>query len=697
MPTVAISDGFLEAFAAIPKSQQRKVREFTEKFRRNPTAASINYEKIHCAKDKRVRTVRIGNDYRAVILHPEAGDTHVLVWVDHHDEAMEWTRNRTFDINPNTGAIQIVDVDRVEQTLRSAMATEAASLFATVSDEVLVGFGVPAVLLPSVRALRSKRQLEDIQKHLPNEAAEALCWLSEGIPVEEIADALVGQSPSPMVVDTRDFDTALNHPDSRRRFVVIDSDRDLNAVLNAPLAKWRIFLHPSQIRIVKRHFNGPACVLGCAGTGKSVVAMHRTRHLLQNVFTSDSDRVLFTTFTANLARDIRSNLENLCGKEIERVDVIHLDSWAASYLNSRGCVLDIANEEELANCWREAASSYPSSQRTPEFLRREWEHVIQARDLETLDQYLRVARTGRGAILSRDDRIKVWEACTLFQAVLAAAGKSERGDIIRFARRYLANSREPAPYRAIVVDEVQDLSSPKLRLLRVMVAEGSNDLFLVGDPSQRIYGHKVALSSCGIQVRGRSSKLRINYRTTEEIRTWAVRLLRGLPIEDMDGGTDSLSGYRSLMSGPVPEIHFFESLQQEQTFLTESIKEILRDHSAEEVCLVARTSHAVQQNYWAALEGSGIPCAVIGKSADLGRDRVRLATMHRVKGLEFPFMILAGLTENSALPPDSEPQSDALAQVDPDTKERSVLFVAATRARDKLLVTGYGEPSRYLK
>ena len=696
MPTVAISDGFLDAFAALPKAQQRKVREFTEKFRRNPTAASINYEKIHCAKDKRVRTVRIGNDYRAVILHPEAGDTHVLVWVDHHDEAMEWTRNRTFDINPNTGAIQIVDVDRVEQTLRDAMVSEAApSLFGTVSDEVLINFGVPTVLLPSVRALSSKRQLEDIQKHLPNEAAEALCWLAEGIPVAEIADAIVGQSPPPTTVDTRDFSTALNHPDSRRRFVVIDSDRDLNAVLNAPLAKWRIFLHPSQMRIVKRHFNGPACVLGCAGTGKSVVAMHRARHLLQNVFTSDSDRVLFTTFTANLARDIRSNLQNLCGEEIERVDVMHLDSWAASYLSTRGCVLDIASEEDLANCWTEAASSCPSSQRRLEFLRREWEQVIQARDLETLDQYLRIARTGRGATLSRDDRIKVWEACTLFQTSLAAAGKSERGEIVRLARRYLENSQKPSPYRAIVVDEVQDLSYPKLRLLRAMVAEGSNDLFLVGDPSQRIYGHKVALSSCGIQVRGRSSKLRINYRTTEEIRTWAVGLLRGLPIEDMDGGDDSLSGYRSLMSGPAPEVHFFKSLHQEQLFLIESIAEILRNHSAEEVCLVARTGHAIRQHYWSVLEGSGIPCAMIDKSADIPRDKVRLATMHRVKGLEFPFVILAGLTENSA--PLDETQTDALAQVDHDTRERSLLFVAATRARDKLLVTGYGEPSRYLK
>ena len=293
--------------------------------------------------------------------------------------------------------------------------------------------------------------------------------------------------------------------------------------------------------------------------------------------------------------------------------------------------------------------------------------------------------------------MRVSEACIVFQSSLAAAGKSERAEIVRLAWHDLENSQKPTPYRAIVVDEVQDLSYLKLRLLRAMVAVGANDLFLVGDPSQRIYGNKVSLSSCGIQVRGRSSKLRINYRTTEQIRSWAVRLLRDVAIEDMDGGGDSLLGYKSLMSGPTPEVHFFKSLQQEQAFLTEAISEILRDHSAEEVCLVTRTSHAIRQHYWPALEGSGIPCAMIEKSADLARDKVRMATMHRVKGLEFPFVILAGVTENSAAAPMDEAQVDALAQVDHDTRERSLLFVAATRARDKLLVTGYGEPSRYLK
>ena len=356
----------------LPQFQRRSNERSASlrKFRRNPTAASINYRENSRCEDKRVRTVRIGIDYRAVILHPEAGDIHVLVWVDHHDEAMEWTRNRTFDINPTTGAIQIVDVDGVEQTLRSAKVPAAASLFGSVSDEVLVRFGVPAVLLPSVRALGSKKQLEDIQKHLPNEAAEALCWLAEGIPAEEIAE--LNRRPV----------TSTCREDRHARF----EHRPSITRIRAPVCRYRLrsrpercfectpcemahFLHPSQVQIVARHFNGPACVLGCAGTGKSVVAMHRTRHLLKEVFTSGGDRILFTTFTANLARDIRANLQNLCGDEIERLDVMHLDSWAASYLRARGRVLDIATEAELSSCWTEAVSSFHDSRFSPGFLR----------------------------------------------------------------------------------------------------------------------------------------------------------------------------------------------------------------------------------------------------------------------------------------------------------------------------------------
>src|SRR3954463_10779679 len=148
MPTVAIASEFLDAFASIPRAQQRKVREFTEKFRTNPKGPGINYEKIHAVKDDKVRTVRIDQKYRAVILRPPEGDVYVLVWVDNHDEAMDWARKRTFEVNPHTGALQVVSVTEAEQAVHVQPEARPSGLFASFADDVLLSFGLPAVLLP---------------------------------------------------------------------------------------------------------------------------------------------------------------------------------------------------------------------------------------------------------------------------------------------------------------------------------------------------------------------------------------------------------------------------------------------------------------------------------------------------------------------------------------------------------------------
>src|SRR5947209_9806389 len=170
MPTVAIASEFLDAFARIPRAQQRKVRDFTEKFRANPRSAGINYEKIHAARDDKVRTVRIDQKYRAVVLHPDQGDVYVLVWVDNHDEAMDWAKKRTFEINPHTGALQIINVTEAEQVVHADARKKPSGLFASFGDDVLLSFGLPEVLLPAVRAVQTKDNLLDLGRHLPADA-----------------------------------------------------------------------------------------------------------------------------------------------------------------------------------------------------------------------------------------------------------------------------------------------------------------------------------------------------------------------------------------------------------------------------------------------------------------------------------------------------------------------------------------------
>jgi superfamily I DNA/RNA helicase len=693
MPTVAIASDFLEAYARIPRAQQKKVREFTEKFQANPKAASINYEKIHAVNDDRVRTVRIDQQYRAVILHPGKGEVFVLVWVDNHDEAMDWAKNRTFEINPVTGSLQVFNIKEAEQAVVPTK-KRPVGLLDQFDDAVLLSFGLPVVLLPAVRGVRQSDELLALNKHLPAECAEALMWLLEGLPPDEVREAVATQKKEK--VDTTDLAKALEHPDSRRRFVTILSDKDLTAILNAPLEKWRAFLHPSQEKLVSKDFKGPARVLGGAGTGKTVVAMHRAKHLASSVFTAKGDRILFTTYTANLAQNVEDILSTLCSECKGRIETIHLHSWAARFMKSQGAEFDIAYGEDLDDCWEQAWAGAEETAFDVGFLRQEWEQVVQANGIETLANYLKVPRTGRGHTLTRPQRGRVWKVIERYQQVLAQRGKQEWLQAIRTTRRFLEEKKPSLPYRAIVVDEAQDFHAEEWKLIRALVPAGANDLFLVGDAHQRIYGRKVALSRCGIQIQGRSSKLRINYRTTEQIRAWAMAMLKGVEVDDLDGDKDTAQGYKSLLSGSKPDHRHFSTSQKEQEFLAGKLKELLKDRSPEDICIVARTAKMLKDDYQGLLQSLAIPHTVLDKNKSAAGGGVRLATMHRVKGLEFPVMILAGMNSKTMPLRVASVEGDPTSKAEHEDRERSLLFVAATRARDQLLVTSWGSPSPFL-
>ncbi|MCX5742958.1 MAG: hypothetical protein NT062_10730 [Proteobacteria bacterium] len=270
VPQLALSESFLTALAQLPKPIQKKVREFTAKFRTNPTSSAINYESIHDVRDQKVRTVRIDLAYRAVVVHPPSGALYMLVWVDHHDEAMAWARDKVFDINGTTGAIQVVDMQFVERATETAAAPVPAPKakptgpFVALSDDDLARTGLPDVLVPAIRAVQSDEGLEKLQPYLPQEAFEALYLFAAGIDL----DAAIRESSRPPIVvttkpvDTTDFATALQKPASRRQFRLIESEDELEEMLNSSLDKWRVFLHPTQDAIVRANFRGPARVLG---------------------------------------------------------------------------------------------------------------------------------------------------------------------------------------------------------------------------------------------------------------------------------------------------------------------------------------------------------------------------------------------------------------------------------------------------
>lgn len=695
-PNLYMANTFLAAYSALPSAQQKKVREFLVKFQNNPTAPSLHYEPIYDVRDNRVRTARIDQTYRAVLLQPDQGAAYVLLWVDHHDRAMAWAGAKVFPTNPLTGAVQVLDMQAVETLNSQAPAAmpekplHAYALFELFADPDLLRLGVPAVLLPAVRALYDTAALEAMQPHLPEEAYECLLALAAGYSVEE-ALAFAGAGPAG-AAPAADLSAALAHPDSRRRFHLLESPADIDRVLDAPMATWRVFLHPSQERLVTRHFQGPARVLGGAGTGKTVVAMHRARHLARTVCRAPEDRVLFTTFTRNLALNIEQNLQNLCGPEFERIEVLNLHAWVSRFLAQHGQPLAIAPDDEKQQCWRNAVEE-TAAQAWPEaFLRREWDVVVQGQGITDRAGYLQASRQGQSRALNRSQRDQLWTVFAAYRRQLERSGRQEWQDAVRAARLLLESGKAPPPYRSVVVDETQDLTPEELRLLRRMAPEGPDDLFFVGDAHQRIYGFPVVMQQCGIHIRGRAARLRINYRTTDEIRRWATALLTGAAFDDLDGGEDDLHGYQSLMRGFAPVVKCFADPDAECAFLVQEIRTLSETAPPESICLVARTHDHLRRLYLPALRAAGIGYLFLERDTpDYVGSGVRLATMHRVKGLEFAHVLLAGV--NAGNVPSGRDESGA---ADALQAERCLLHVAATRARETLTVTSAGVPSPLL-
>lgn len=667
-PQVAVSESFLTALAQLPKPIQKKVREFTAKFRANPTSSAINYESLHGMRDPKVRTVRIDLAYRAVVVHPQTGALYMLVWVDNHDEAMAWAENKIFDINATTGAIQVVDMQFVAKALEVApTATKPTGIFAALSDKDLARTGLPDVLVPAIRAVQRDEELEKLQPYLPQEAFEALYLVAAGTDL----DTAIRESSRPPIaeatkpVDTTDFAAALQKPASRRQFRLIESEDELEEMLDASIDKWRVFLHPTQDAIVRANFRGPARVLGGAGTGKTVVAMHRARHLAKLY---PDGKILFTAFNRNLATNIAGLLDTLCGKvERARIEVANIHSWAVKYAGKQWGPVTIVTPTQEAECWTAALAKGRALDWTDEDYKAEWDGVILFHGITTRDAYFKASRAGSPKTLKRAERAAIWEGLAAYRAELDRRKLYEWTDVVRKVREHIEKDGT-TPYRAIVVDEAQDIDAEQWRLLRVLAPNEDNSLFITGDAHQRIYGKPITLSQFGINIRGRSYRLKINYRTTEQILRWATKLLAGVSVDDLDGETDNTVGYRSLYTGPDPDVRTFASSSAETAFLVDHVRELAATTPPEEIAVVAKTKQRLNA-YAAALDAAGIAHTIL--DGDTVGPGIRVATMHRVKGLDFTHVLMHMSKAKTATG---------------DPRDQSLLYVAATRCRKTLSV-----------
>lgn len=704
-PKVALSQDFLFQLAKLPSNAHTKVLKWAVKFQSDPKSTGINYEKINAARDPNLKSVRIDLDWRGIVFKPDSGDVYVLLYVDHHDAAYKWAERRKLAINPVTGAMQVIFVEEVAAPIADPLSASASAcvpakqaaaalkevpvapqplLFAALSDHELMSLGVPEDWIGRIRAVQSEIELDGLQASLPVEAYEGLFLLAAGDTVGQVLNAR--ETRVDRTINTNDFAAALTTPESQSRFVVVDDDEAMLAIMNAPLAQWRIFLHPTQHKLASGDRSGPVRVLGGAGTGKTVLAMHRAKWLADNR-TPDGKKVLFTTFTKNLALDIEDNLKTLCSpKTMAKIEVRNLDAWVHGFMRSRKLehkiVYDRSKDGPL-QAWQAALAVKDASIDLPAtFYEQELEQVVLAQGVTTRDEYRSVRRTGRGVILSRAKRDAIWPVFEEYRGQLASRKLKEVDDAYRDIATVLTQEAEShsaaLPYSAIVIDETQDFGPQALKLLRAMMAHVANDLFFVGDGHQRIYSrHRAAMSKCGIDIRGRARKLYLNYRTTDEIRRLAVALLEGCEVDDLDGGHDETRRYKSLSHGPVPVVMGVDSIESAIKQAIESVKgwqsQDAQGHLGS-TCVIAN-SKAVREALAKQFVNAGFKISVIDANQNLASDAacIHFATMHRAKGLEFDRVIV--ITPNSFLGDPKETDS-----------ERKLIYVALTRAKREALL-----------
>lgn len=691
-PKVALAQDFLLQLARLPVSVHSKVMKWAIQFQADPTSSGINYENINGAKDPNLKSVRLDKDWRGIVFKPSKGDVYVLLYVDHHDDAYRWAENRKLTINPVTGAMQMVTLEHVVEQEAEAGAPEQpvpdyaappqpvepvpAPLFGEFSDTELMSLGVPEELLSAVRKIGSEEALDALQSRLPAEAYEGLFLVAAGDSVNQVLQAR--ETRVDQAIDISDFAAALATAESQSRFVVVDDDEAMLAIMNAPLAQWRVFLHPTQNKLARGDRSGPVRVLGGAGTGKTVLAMHRAKWLAENRALGGK-KVLFTTFTRNLALDIEENLKTLCSADaMSRIEVKNLDAWVGGFMRARKLEHRIVydrKQDGALQAWQSALATKDATLDVPDsFYSDELEQVVLAQGLTTLDQYRTARRIGRGVILSRAKRDAVWPVFEEYRGQLASRKLKEVDDAYREIAEMIATEQgSELGYAAIVIDETQDFGPQALKLLRAMIAHGPNDLFFVGDGHQRIYSrNRAAMSRCGIDIRGRSRKLYLNYRTTDEIRRQAVALLEGCEIDDLDDGHDESKRYKSLSHGPAPEVRKTSGLEEASEAAVGFIQQWRSAQAENEslsFCVVSyseKSRDALGQQLQAAGIAS-VPITAQSNHAD-ARNVVHLATMHRAKGLEFDCVIVVA------------PES-YLGPAEETAGQRRLLYVALTRAK----------------
>ena len=681
-----IADTFTDSLARLTGDEQKSVKTTAFDLQVNPAGPGLSFHKLEKAKDKNFWSVRVSSDIR-LIVHKTEGSL-LLCYVNHHDKAYDWAERRKLETHPKTGAAQLVEIRETVKEVVVPVYVQAEMpaptkprLFAETPEEELLGYGVPAEWMKDVRQA-TEDSLLLLADRLPGEAAEALL---------ELATGGKPRVTKPAVPVTNPFD----HPDAQRRFRVMTNVEELQRALDFPWEKWTVFLHPEQRQWVERDYAGPARVSGSAGTGKTIVALHRAAHLAR---THPEARVLLTTFSDTLANALHTKLKRLVGSEprlAERIDVHSLNALGLRLYKAHCGPVKLASRESMRDLLGEASKAVGGHKFSLHFLLTEWEQVVDAWQLETWESYRDVARLGRKTRLPEAQRAVLWSMFERVRDGLKERKLTTHAGLFTALASALAKGKHP-PFDFAVVDEAQDITVSGLRLLAALGGGRPNALFLAGDLGQRIFQQPFSWKSLGVDIRGRSRTLRINYRTSHQIRMQAERLL-GPELTDVDGNSEDRSDTVSVFNGPPPVIRVLATEAEETksvgTWLAEQSKAGILPH---EFGLFVRSPGQLSRAQ-AAVKESGLAYKLLDEHVETTSGHVSISTMHLAKGLEFRAVaVMACDDEIIPLQERIETVGDDSDLQEVYDTERHLLYVACTRARDHLLITSVAPASEFL-
>lgn len=700
---IAVTRSFLDSLESVDKKARKKASELLEKFRENPTAASINYERIHDMKDDKVRTVRVDQKYRAIVLHPETGNTYLFVYIDNHDEAMDWAKKRIFDFNKHTSAFQVIDmdiVDKVNDIEKENNFEINFSLMNMYSEEELMSVGIPKQIIPVLKFVKNNKDLIDnVKDYVSEDIFEILEYCIDGIPIDEIREAF-DIAPA---IENESFEQMIQKPVNQSYIKVVSNDESINDILDNPIDYWRIFLHPVQKKYVEGsdgNYKGSFQLKGAAGTGKTVVAMHRAKYLAEHIYTDDGDMILYTTFSKKLTKSVEYNLKNMCGLEtLKRIEVVNLHSLIKKYLDKYSYPFKILYDKKLRVDFVEEAIERAGKAElfNVKDIIQEIDIVLSYYGISTLEDYLKVSRNGTYKKLGKNQRIELWDIIREYNEILYYQNYKEWWSVVGDAINYLKRS-ELASYKAIIVDEAQDFGMAEYRFLRNLVPEKENDLFIVGDIRQKIYPVNVNFSKCNINILGnRTNQLTLNYRNTHQINIFANKIIDNIKFIDMDASVTEYNKSNAIINGDEPIIKTLRDYEDECDFVFDEINKITESgimHN--EIAIISRTNgfiNKVVNN----LTERGLNLMPLEDVDSINNKNVYFGTMHSVKGFEFKVVFIVGAnTQSIPLQSHVNRLEHEREKNDFIRMEKSLLYVAATRARDRLYILGSPKISEWM-